>query len=219
MSWRMAGVFVAGTLVLCLSACTDSEKQRLRETTRPTYDKQSGRLTQLTYDSNKNGRIDTWTDMDGAKPLQSRIDRNEDGKIDRWEHYDEKGALAKIGFSRHDSGKADAWAFPGPDNAVQRIEISSAGDDQRIDRWEYYDPSKAGREGEGAIVRAEEDTDADGKADKWETYQGGAIETVAFDENGDAIPDRRLTYHGSALVLIESQPDASGRFTVRREVK
>ena len=66
----------------------------------PTYDKTTGKLTQLTYDANKNGKIDTWTDMDGTKPLQSRIDSDEDGTIDRWEYYDEKGALAKVGFSR-----------------------------------------------------------------------------------------------------------------------
>jgi hypothetical protein len=57
-------------------------------------------LKELTYDANKNGRIDTWTDMDGTRPLRARIDRNEDGKLDRWEYYDEKGQLAKVGFSR-----------------------------------------------------------------------------------------------------------------------
>jgi hypothetical protein len=40
-----------------------------------------------------------------------------------------------------------------------------------------------------------------------------------MDENKDGIPDRRLTYNGGTLVLIESAPDASGRFTKRVEVK
>jgi hypothetical protein len=176
-------------------------------------------LTELTYDADRDGRIDTWTDMEGAKPLQSRIDRNGDGRIDRWEHYDERGGLAKVGFSRRDDGRADAWAFPDGGNAVKRIEFSSVGDERRIDRREFYDPSKAGPSGEGALVRAEEDTDADGKPDKWETYQHGAIETVAFDENHDGMPDRRLTYEGPALVLTESQPDAFGRFTRRADVR
>jgi hypothetical protein len=54
---------------------------------------------------------------------------------------------------------------------------------------------------------------------KWETFRDGALETVAFDEDGDGKPDRRLTYHGVALAVIESQPDASGRFAKRTEVK
>jgi hypothetical protein len=205
-------------IIMGLSACV-AEKERPRDAIRPTYDKTTGRLTQLTYDSDKNGRADVWTDMDGARPLGARIDRNEDGKIDRWERYDERGGLAKVGFSRSDNGTADAWAFPGADNTVQRIEISSVGDEQRIDRWEYYDPARSGSNGQTALIRAEEDTNADGKPDKWETYANGLVKTVAFDEDGDGVPDRRLTYQGSALALIESQPDASGRFTRRAEFR
>jgi hypothetical protein len=191
------------------SACSDPEKARIRETTKPTYDKGTGRLTQLTYDANKNGKVDTWTDMDGTKPLRSRIDLDEDGKIDRWEYYDDKGALTKVGFSRKKDGTPDAWAFSGPDGQVARVEISSTGDDKQIDRWEHYEA--------GALARAEEDTNADGRADKWETYTNGAIRTAAMDENADGQPDRRLTYDGGDLVLIESDPDGTGAF--RKQVR
>ena len=64
-----------------------------------------------------------------------------------------------------------------------------------------------------------EDTNGDGRIDKWETYENGAIKTAAMDENGDGRPDRRLTYSGGALVLIESEPDASGVFQKRVTVK
>src|SRR5262245_59958277 len=97
--------------VSSVMACTDAEKERLKKTTVPTYDTATGRLTQLTYDANRKGRVDTWTSMNGARPLLSRIDRNEDGKIDRWEYYDEAGVLVKVGFSRKSDGEADAWAF------------------------------------------------------------------------------------------------------------
>jgi len=185
----------------------------------PTYDKQTGKLTQLAYDSDHDGRPDTWTDMDGALPLRTRIDRNGDGRIDRWEEYDAAGRLAKVGFSRLDNGIADAWVSPRPDGAIERIEVSSSGDPHKINRWEYYDVSKSGPEGPGPLVRAEEDTVGDGKPHKWETFRDGALETVAFDEDGDGIVDRRLTYSGSALVLIESKPAADGRFTVGTVVK
>lgn len=215
----MPRVLLLAALV-CLCACSDPEKERLKATTRPTYDKSTGRLKQLTYDANKNGRIDTWTDMDGTRPLLSRIDRNEDGKIDRWEYYDDKGQLAKVGFSRRDDGKADAWAFSGPDGKLQRVELSSTGDEKKIDRWEYYDPLRAANPTDpSTLVRSAEDTNADGKPDKWEVYEKGAVKTVEFDENGDGNPDRRLTYDGAKLVQLESAPDASGKYTKRVEVK
>jgi hypothetical protein len=187
----------------------------------PTYDKTTGKLTELTYDRNHNGKIDTWTEMDGAKPLRSRIDLNEDGKIDRWEYYDDKGQLLKVGFSRKDDGKADAWAYAGPDGKVVRIEISSTGDEKKIDRWEHYDPARVGPNGDtsGALVSAEEDTNGDGRPDKWETYEKGAIKTVAFDEGGTGHPTRRLTYDGGQLALIESNPDGKGGFRTQKPVQ
>jgi len=204
--------------IVNLSACANSAEKRRDAAIHPTYDRQTGKLTQLAYDSDHDGRLDTWTDMDGTKPLRTRIDRNGDGKIDRWEEYDASGALVKVGFSRRDDGKADAWISSRRDDAIERIEISSTANEQKIDRWEYYDSSKAGRDGKGALVRAEEDTRGDGKPHKWETYRDGALETVAFDEDGDGVADRRFSYRAAALILIESHPDRSGRFTVRTEV-
>ena len=212
-----ARTLLLGFLVTGVSACSDAAKHSA--TIRPSYDKATGRLKELAYDANGNGRMDTWTEMDGSKPLRSRVDLNEDGKIDRWEEYDENGTLAKVGFSRTNDGKPDAWVFSGADGKVRRIEISSTGDPSRIDRWEYYDAAQSGPDGRGALVRAEEDTTHDGKPDKWETYEQGILKTVAFDENGDGRPDRRLIYSTGARVVIESDPDASGRFAEHVEVK
>lgn len=152
-------------LALTLSGCApDQERARLAQTTQATYDPKTGRLQRLTYDANKNGRIDTWTYMDGKRVLRSEIDRDEDGRIDRWE-------------------------FHGADGTLEAI-------------------------------RAEEDGDADGKPDKWETYVDGRISSVAFDENADGKPDRRLNYGpDGALVSIDSEPDATGKFTRTVDVK
>jgi hypothetical protein len=205
--------------LLVLFACSDPDRDRLKETTKPRYDPATGRLKELTYDANKNGKIDTWTEMDGTRPLRARIDRNEDGKLDRWEYYDDKGQLAKVGFSRADDGTPDAWAFSGPDGKVARVEVSSARDEKQIDRWERYDPSTAGPDGMGALTAAEEDTNQDGKADKWESYERGRLTMAAFDENHDGKPDRRFTYESGALILIETEPDASGRYAKQVRVK
>ena len=199
--------------VLCLSssACSDPEKEQLRKTTIPTYDKKTGKLTELTFDQNNNGKIDTWAQMDGARPVFTRMDRNEDGKLDRWEYYNAQGQLEKVGFSRKDDGKPDAWAFAGADGRIERIEISSKADVNKIDRWEHYNAT--------GLARAEEDTNGDGTPDKWETYEGGAVKSVAFDENGDGKADRRLTYQAGTLVMIETESAADGTFTKRVEVR
>jgi hypothetical protein len=216
---RFAPLLCVAALVL--SACSDPEKERIKETTKPTYDKTTGKLTELTYDANKNGKIDTWTDMDGTKPLRSRMDRDEDGVLDRWEYYDDKGGLVKVGFSRKKDGKPDAWAFARPDGKVDRIEVSSSSDETKIDRWEHYDPSRAAANGDttGTLLAAEEDSNHDGKPDKWETYESGALKTAAFDEDFDGKPDRRMTYADGRLALIESEPDASGTFQKKVAVK
>ena len=212
-------VVAVGVALLVSAACSNPEQERLKQTTKATYDQSTGRLKELTYDANKNGRIDTWTDMDGTRPLRARIDRNEDGKLDRWEYYDDKGQLSKVGFSRSDDGKPDAWAFAGPDGKVVRIEISSVKDETKIDRWERYEPKGDSPEVVGALLAADEDTNHDGKRDKWETYEAGALKTAAFDENHDGRPDRQLTYAAGTLTLIESEPDASGRYTKQVRVK
>lgn len=196
---------------LAVAACSNPDADRVRKTTIPTYDKKTGKLVELTYDRNKDGIVDTWTDMDGNKPLRSRIDTDGDGVVDRWEYYDDRGGLAKVGFSRKRDGRVDAWAYSGPDGKVARVEMSSSGDEKKIDREEIYD--------NGSLIRTQEDTDGDGRIDKWETYERGELATASMDENGDGRPDRRLTYNGGTLVLIESDPDALGRFTKRVEVK
>lgn len=195
---------LAGCAALSATGCSDPARDRIRQTTQGTYDRTTGKLTELTYDRNQNGRVDTWTEMDGTHPLRSRIDLDEDGKIDRWEYYDGSGALLKVGFSRKNDGKPDAWAFSRPDGSLERVEISTSGDESKIDRREYYQ--------QGIMVRVEEDADGDGRPDTWEAYENGALKTAAFDENRDGTPDRRLTYEGTALAVVESQPDGKGGY-------
>ncbi len=205
--------------VICASGCSAPERGPAKNALKPTYDAATGRLKELAYDANGNGRPDTWTEMDGTRPLRSRVDRDEDGKVERWEYYDDKNRLTKVGFSRQADGIADAWAFSGADGKVQRVETSSSRDERVIDRIEYYDSARASGDGPGALVRAEVDANADGRIDQWETYADGALRSVAYDETGDGIADRRLTYERSALTLIESQPDPSGRFLKSLTVK
>ena len=45
------------------------------------------------------------------------------------------------------------------------------------------------------------------------------MKTAAIDENRDGKADRRLTYAGGTLALIETEPDASGAFSRKVTVK
>lgn len=208
----MGRLLVTGLAALmAATACSKPTPDPASATTRPTYDKTTGKLAQLTYDRNGNGVVDTWTEMDGARPLRSRMDTDEDGKVDRWEYYDAAGQTLKVGFSRKGDGKPDAWAFAASDGTVDHVDVSSIGDEKTIDRREFYTG--------GQLARVEEDTNADGRVNVWEVYEGGVLQTTMFDEDGDGRADRRLTYRGGALVLIESTPDAAGAFTRRVVVK
>jgi len=186
---RANGLAVASLALLALdvSACADPERERLKATTKASYDSASGKLSELTGDANKNGRIDTWTEMDGNRAVRSRIDTNEDGKVDRWEYYDQAGKVTKIGLSRQGGDRPDTWAYSAADGRIARMEVSSTADEKKIDRWERY--------------------------------ENDVLVSVEFDENGDGRPDRRLTYRGTELASIETEPDASGQYTKKVDVK
>src|SRR5205814_10461252 len=77
----------------------------------PVYDKLTGKLRLLKYDANGDGKVDTWSYMDGTRVVRIEIDMDEDGKIDRWEYYDADQKLEKTGTSRANDGKEDAWVY------------------------------------------------------------------------------------------------------------
>lgn len=195
------------------------------QTSKGLYDPQTGRLIQLTYDRNGNGRIDTWTKMDGTRPISSELDTNEDGVIDRWEEYDDQGRLSRAGWTRPATAitpgapvapptpgatpTPDAWLYPSADGTSSRIEFFDTDNTgaQVVTRREFYEGT--------VLVRVEEDKDGDDVVDQWETWEGGVLKYVEFDDGNDGRPDRRFTYTKGALVLIESAPDASGAYTQR----
>jgi hypothetical protein len=186
-------------LALVLSACGDKSGNRIE----PVYNKQTGELQLLKYDSDGDGKVDTWSYMDGTRILRIEIDKDEDGKIDRWEYYGADQKLEKVGSSRANDGKIDTWSYPGPDGSIARIEVSTRHDGT-MNRTEHYE--------HGVLVRAEEGSGRDGKIDKWETYQGRRIASVTFDTTHRGIPDRRLVYGSNGSVRVEVDPGGNGHF-------
>ena len=167
-----------------------------------------GRLMQLSYDRNKNGRVDTVAFMDGARFLRIEIDSDEDGAVDRWEYYGANQNLEKVGSSEAHDGRPDTWAYQDANGGVVKIERSSRRDGT-VSRTEYYE--------NGMLARVEEDSDGDGRIDRWESYADGSLRTVAFDTVGKGEPDRRLVYRADgALERLETDAHGNGTFeTVR----
>lgn len=204
MRGSVAGGFAAGKIVLfaLISVTPDCASPPEDNRIDAVYDKTTGRLSQLAYDSDGNGSPDSWSFVDGTRLLRVEVDKNEDGLVDRWEYYGPERQLEKVGLSRSNDGIVDSWLYEGPDGSVARIEISTRRDGV-VDRTEFFE--------EGSIVRAEEDTDADGAVDKWETYAGGALTSAAFDVEGAGYPTRRLVYRrDGTLERVESGADARG---------
>lgn len=194
----------AAVLVLALVCAGCRRTPPAKTAIEPVYDQKTGKLTLLKYDSDGDGKVDTWSYMDGRRIVRIEIDKDEDGKIDRWEYYDANQKLEKVGFSRANDGKEDAWSFAGPDGSVVRIDVSSHRDG-RIDRVEHYEHD--------VLTSAEEDTDGDGKFDKWEQYAGSRLASVAFDTtHARGVPDRRLVYGADGSVRVETDPAGDGHF-------
>jgi len=202
-----AAAFLA--LAVATTACQWRDPEAAKKI-EPVYDKKTGKLQLLKYDSNGNGVIDTWSYMDGARVVRIEIDKDEDGKIDRWEYYGPDQKIEKVGFSRAKDGKEDAWSYAGPDGSIVRIDVSTRRDG-KVNRTEHYTND--------VIVSAEEDSDGDGQIDKWETYEGDRLATVAFDTMHRGKPDRRMVYGPSGTAHLEVDRAGDGHFVAAGDAK
>jgi hypothetical protein len=196
----MCGGLAALTLTACTPGAADAPAQTAQpqgtEQLKPEYDA-AGKLQKLEYDRNKDGKVDTWGYMDGARVVRVEVDENSDGKIDRWEYHRSDDSPAGTA--------AGAAAAPGVDRSVERIERATKFDGT-VSRREYFE--------NGALTKIEEDTDGNGKVDKWETYTGGSLALMALDTQGRGTPDRRLVYRpDGSMDHIEADPNGTGTFT------
>jgi hypothetical protein len=203
---------VSLVVVLCAAAASCSG----REGDRPAavYEPETGRLKTLAFDVNKNGKNDTVLYTDGEHTRRIELDLNENGKVERWDFYDGHGKLEKVGLSRRDDGIMDAEAVYSDAGVLLEMRISTKRDG-RYDRTEFYEHD--------ALVRSADDTDGNGKPDKWDTYQPDphpasgappyAITSTAIDEAGTGRPTRRFTYGpDGAIVRVEVDRAGDGVF-------
>ena len=175
------------------------------------YDSRTGKLATLAVDTNRNGKVDAVSHMDGTRILRIEVDQNEDGQIDRWDFYGADRKLERVGFSRQNDGLMDAVAFYESEGVLARMEVSTRRDGT-FDRIERY--------ASGLLVEVAEDTDGDGRPDKWDAYgrpaTGSADPVVIatlFDDSRRGKPERRFVYgHNGAIARVEVDPDGDGVF-------
>jgi hypothetical protein len=204
-------MLAAGILAVTVSGCSTPTPSG--EPPRTEYDR--GRLSRVVFDANHNGKNDAVGLMDGTRIRRIELDLDENGKIDRWDIYDASRRLEKVGLSQRNDGVMDAQAYYRPNGDIARLELSTARDG-RFNRTEFYEA--------GRLVRSEEDTDGDGRPDKWDSYRPNpkalagepayAITSVAFDSSHRGIPDHRFVFSpNGSIALVESDPDGDGQFT------
>jgi hypothetical protein len=202
----MCGLLLATLGAACSRAAVDRPQAE--------YDSETGRIRRLSFDFNRNGRNDALSIMDGTRIDHVELDFDEDGKVDRWDFYRGGQSLQSVGLSSLNDGVMDSQAIYGPRGELVRIEASSTRDG-RFDRVEFYEAA--------ALVRSEEDRNGDGRTDKWETYRPNTntapneppyvIASVAFDDSGRGIPQRRLVYGENGRTLRVEDLSAGNEFT------
>jgi len=180
-------------------ACQSSEPATGKVT--PIYSAKTGKLQELTLDRNGDGRVDTWAFMDGVHLQSIQIDRHGTGKPDRWEYYEEGAPAA--------GSQPSAGAAFDRKTMIVRAEEANGPDRTVVTRREFY--------ARGVITRVEEDTDFDGRIDKWETYDHGVLSRMDLDISGRGRPDRRLVYRpDGSFDHVEVDVKGDGHFVTAR---
>jgi hypothetical protein len=87
-----------------------------------------------------------------------------------------------------------------------RVDISTRRDGF-VDRREFHE--------QGALLRAEQDTNFDRLVDEWQEFDNGKLRVLLIDtEQRRGRPDRRLVYGlDGSLTGFESDRDGDGQFT------
>lgn len=198
---RRACLLAVGLMAMACSAALPVDGRRAVAA----YDTYSGRLIQLSADQNGDGLIDQWTYLEGNRPLRGEADADGDGRIDRWEYFDANAQLTRVGTSSLNDGVEDTWTYLGDVNGERRV-AHSRRRDRHIDRQEFFRGD--------TLSRAEEDTNADGRIDRWDRFEGAVLREVAFDmSRSGGRANRRLIYDEKGqFTAVEDDADGDGTF-------
>jgi hypothetical protein len=155
-----------------------------------------GRLENLTFDRNHDGKPDAWLHMRGAHVISADFDDNYDGVIDRREFYADEAQATSPQSALDDASRARG--------EVIRVE-ESTNNDGKMNRVQLYE--------HGQLAHVEEDTNGDGRVDKWETWSHGVPVVLELDTKGSGRPDRRFIYGADGSERMEVDTKGDGTFT------
>jgi len=154
-----------------------------RDRVSPVYD-MDGTISRLDYDTDRDGSFEMRAYLENGRTVRIEADGNGDGVVDRWEYYRADGQLDRLGTSTESDGVEDTWVVQaGP---VMRVDVATRRNGV-ADRHEFHD--------NGILVRAEQDTNGDGRIDQWQRFAGGRLRELLIDTSQvSGRPDRRLVY-------------------------
>ena len=154
-----------------------------RERVSPVYDT-AGAIRRLDYDTNRDGQIDMRAYLESGRTVRIEADGNGDGVVDRWEYYTPDGQLERLGTSSESDGIEDTWVVE-TGNGMQ-VDVATRRDGV-ADRHEFHEG--------GVLVRAEQDTNGDGRLDQWQHFTDGKLRELLIDTSlSSGRPDQRLEY-------------------------
>ena len=149
----------------------------------PVYDP-AGEIRRLDYDIDHDDQVDMRAYLEHGRTVRIEADGDGDGIVDRWEYYGADGHLERLGTSSESDGLEDTWVVQNGDQ--MRVDISTRRDGV-TDRREFHD--------KGTLVRAEQDTNGDGRTDQWQNFADGKLRELLVDTSQKTgRPDRRLVY-------------------------
>lgn len=166
-----------------------------REHVSPVYDA-AGTIRRLDYDTERDLQIDMRVYVLDGRTVRIEADGNGDGLVDRWEYYRPGGELDRIGTSSQSDGVEDTWVVQtGTD---MRVDVATRRDGI-ADRHEFHS--------NGVLVRAEQDTNGDGRLDEWQRFTDGQLRELLLDTSmASGHPNQRLVYRADgSLERVDSE--------------
>ena len=171
-----AKLYAVLILAVSVAAC---ERDRIS----PVYDG-AGTLRRLDYDTNRDSQTDMRAYLENGRTVRIEADGNADGVVDRWEYYTSDGQLERLGTSSESDGVEDTWVVERGNR--MRVDVATRRDGV-ADRHEFHDG--------GVLVRAELDTNGDGRLDQWQQFTDGKLRELLIDTSlSSGRPDERLVY-------------------------
>lgn len=149
----------------------------------------------------------TWYRLDG-RIHKVLLDTNTDRKPDLWAWHEGEPKPKRIDIDLDFDGQPDRFEELDAAGGLRRVGVSTGGKGRRyltpgpdgLPTAVEYDEDGDGRferverMQQGALATIEIDSDRNGRVDRWQRFAARRLTTEEFDTDGDGKPDRRLRY-------------------------